>query len=60
MNRAVIGMGTAGAFALINFRQRMHALVLKKVVKFFSNTKLRKILVQDTKLQKLSLFTHTL
>ena len=56
--RAVVGTGAAGAFAPVNFRQRVHAPVLKKVVELLSNTKVRKSLILNTKLQKLRLITH--
>ena len=48
----VVGTGAAGAFVPVNFRQRVHAPFLKKVIEFFSSIKLRKSLIQNTKLQK--------
>ena len=50
-SRAVVGTGAAGAIAPVNFKQRVHAPVLKRVVECFSNTKSRKSLVQSAKLQ---------
>ena len=52
--------GAVGAFAPVNFMQQVHAPILKRLVEFFNNTKLRKSLVQITKLQKLRLITLTL
>ena len=52
---AVVGTGAAGAFAPFNFKQGVHAPVLKRLIKLLSITKLRKSLDQSAKLPKLML-----
>ena len=49
-----------GAFAPVNFNQWVHASVLIRIVEVYSDIKIRKSLVQSSKLKKMMPITHTL
>ena len=59
-NRAVVGTGAAGAFAPVDFKQWVHAPVLKRVAEFLNVTKVRKSQIESAKLEKLMLIIHFL
>ena len=60
INRDLVGTGAAGAFAPVDFKQWVHAPVLKRVAEFLNVTKVRKSQIESAKLEKLMLIIHFL
>ena len=60
MCRDLVGTGAAGAFAPVDFKQWVHAPVLKWVAEFLNVTKVRKSQIESAKLEKLMLIIHFL
>ena len=59
-NRDLVGTGAAGAFAPVDFKQWVHAPVLKRGAECLNVTKVRKSQVEIAKLEKLMLIIHFL